>query len=81
MPTLSVPFPLSSLTRPSVAKVIPGESEMSNDQFDEIDPALEAALELPEDQLIALDLLIEKLGGIEEAREVLESLQSLRRAA
>jgi hypothetical protein len=54
---------------------------MSNDQFDEIDPALEAALELPEDQLIALDLLIEKLGGIEEAREVLESLQSLRRAA
>jgi hypothetical protein len=81
MPTLSDPFPLSSLTRPSVAKVIPGESEMSNDQFDEIDPALEAALELPEDQLIALDLLIEKLGGIEEAREVLESLQSLRRAA
>jgi thioredoxin-like negative regulator of GroEL len=54
---------------------------MSDEQFDEIDPALEAALQLPDEQLIALDMLIEKLGGIEEAREVLQTLQALRPAA
>ena len=54
---------------------------MSDELFDEIDPALEAALDLPDEQLIALDALIEKLGGLEEAREVLVTLQQLRPAA
>jgi len=44
---------------------------------DEVSAAMEEIMAVPEDQLLALDELIEKLGGVEAAREVLESLRKV----
>lgn len=42
---------------------------------DEVSAAMEEIMAVPEDQLLALDELIEKLGGVDAARDVLESLR------
>jgi len=42
---------------------------------DEVSAAMEEIMAVPEDQLLALDELIEKLGGLDAARDVLESLR------
>lgn len=42
---------------------------------EELSAAMEEVMAVPEDQLLALDALIEKLGGLDEAREFLEALR------